>query len=100
MINKLINAEVYGMSKYANILNEANKANLSQYLNEKEHMSNMDYDQVLKAVFAYHGEDPDAMDELSKERKKEIYDDIDRCWDENEDRVSDSCPIDLHEYID
>ena len=86
------------MSKYAKILNEANKANLSQYLNEKEHMSNMDYDQVVEAVFAYYGEDPDA--ELSEEREKEIYNDIDRCWDENEDRVSDSCPIDLYKYID
>jgi len=37
---------------------------------------------------------PEDVDNLSKEKKDKFYSLLDKCWDEDENKVPDSCPID------
>lgn len=54
------------------------------------------YDDVFNAVAKHCGCDPEDIDASDEETKKKFYDTLDQCWDEEEDRVPDGCPVDIN----
>lgn len=55
----------------------------------------IDYDRVFKAVAQHFDCDPESIDDQDQETREKVYDMMDKCWDSEEDKVSDSCPIDI-----
>lgn len=62
---------------------------------EEENEDGVDYDTVYYAVADYMNVDPEKIDELSEKKKKKFYETIDKCWDEEENKVPDACPVDI-----
>jgi hypothetical protein len=53
------------------------------------------YDKVYNAVADYFNVDPEDIDTLDSDAKENFYNYVDQCWDEDEDKVPDSCPVDI-----
>ena len=53
------------------------------------------YEKVFYAIADHFGFDPENLDELDDEEKKEFFNMLDKCWDEDSDEITSSCPIDI-----
>lgn len=53
------------------------------------------YDDVFKAIANHFGIEPEEIDDQDEQKREEIYDMMDQCWDSEEDCVTDSCPVDI-----
>lgn len=64
-------------------------------LNSLEEKEKSGYDKVFNAIAGYFDVKPEDIDELDKDLKKDFYDHVDKCWDSDEDKVPDACPVDI-----
>lgn len=54
------------------------------------------YDKVFNAIADHMDLDPEDIDNVDDETKKEFFDMVDKCWDEDADEVTSACPIDIN----
>ena len=64
-------------------------------LNSLEEKEKSGYDKVYNAIADYFDVKPEDIDELDKDAKENFYNYIDQCWDAEEDKVPDACPVDI-----
>lgn len=53
------------------------------------------YDKVFKAVAKHLKVDPEKVDEMDKDTREKFYSTLDKCWDADEDKIPDGCPVDI-----
>lgn len=91
-MNKVISSELNSKAKEeVDSIEESVAENL---LNER-----VDFDMVFKAVAKHFDVDPEDVDSLDSDKQKEVYNMVDKCWDEDNDVVPDACPIDIGESV-
>ena len=61
-----------------------------------EDYESRNYRQVVDAVAAHFGIEPKDIDNQDEATKKKIYNMLDRCWDKKDNKVPDTCPIDIN----
>lgn len=67
---------------------------LTGELNESNYQ--IDYNTVFKKVAEYYNVSPEEVDNQDQETKDKIYQTLDQCWDDGDNKVPDSCPVDIH----
>jgi len=60
-----------------------------------ENYEDKNYKKVFQAVAKHFGTTPEKFDELPDDKKKKAYQMLDQCWDSKDNKVPDSCPIDI-----
>lgn len=60
-----------------------------------EDYESRNYRQMFQAVANHFKVDPSEVDNLPEDKKKEFYNVVDHCWDPKDNKVPDTCPIDI-----
>lgn len=63
---------------------------------EHEDYESRNYRQVFEAVADHFGLEPKQVDNQDKKTRKKVYDMVNKCWDEKDNKVPDTCPIDIN----
>lgn len=63
---------------------------------EHEDYESRNYRQVVDAVADHFNLDPKQIDNQDEKTRKKIYNMIDNCWDSKDNKVPDTCPININ----